>query len=77
MESIRLRPAPDAGRPVEIEEPSNRYFVHPLARWLVDRLLSTPVTPNQVSVASVFTAAAAAGAISPSRALRRSRPPCR
>ncbi len=60
MESVQVRPAPDAGRPAEIEEPSNRYFVHPLARLLVDRLVSTPVTPNQVSVTSVFTAAAAA-----------------
>ncbi len=48
------------GRPVEIEEFTNRYLVHPASRALVDRLIATPVTPNQVSVASVFLAAAGA-----------------
>ncbi|HEY5411407.1 MAG TPA: CDP-alcohol phosphatidyltransferase family protein [Caulobacteraceae bacterium] len=53
--------APAPGRPPEIEEPTNRYFIHPLARALVSLLVRTPVTPNQVSIASVFAAAAAAG----------------
>ena len=48
------------GRPREIEEASNRYLVHPVSRRLVDLLIGTPVTPNQVSVASVFMAAAGA-----------------
>ena len=51
-------PAP--GRPAEIEEPTNLYLVHPLSRALVNRLIQTPVTPNQVSVASVAMAGAAA-----------------
>jgi len=48
------------GRPREIEEASNRYLIHPVSRALVDRLIRTPVTPNQVSVASVFVAGAGA-----------------
>ncbi|MDQ2859721.1 MAG: CDP-alcohol phosphatidyltransferase family protein [Pseudomonadota bacterium] len=48
------------GRPREIEEATNLYLVHPVSRALVDRLIRTPVTPNQVSVASVFMAAAGA-----------------
>ncbi|HEY5070469.1 MAG TPA: CDP-alcohol phosphatidyltransferase family protein [Caulobacteraceae bacterium] len=54
-----IPPAP--GRPQEIEEPTNRYLVHPLSRALVSRLVTSPVTPNQVSFASVAAAAAAAG----------------
>lgn len=52
-------PAP--GRPVEIEEPTNRYLVHPLSRAVATALIKTPITPNQVSVASVFMAAGAGG----------------
>ena len=48
------------GRPREIEAASNLYLVHPASRAIVDILARTPVTPNQVSVASVFTSAAAA-----------------
>lgn len=48
------------GRPVEIEAATNRYLVHPASRALVDRLIATAATPNQVSVASVFAAAAGA-----------------
>src|ERR1700676_2404981 len=53
-----LGPAP--GRPDEIEEPTNRYLVHPVSRALVNVLIATPATPNQVSVASVFMAGGAA-----------------
>lgn len=64
MESSPLLAEPPAGaalgRPVEIEEATNRYLIHPLSRALVDRLARTRVTPNQVSVASVFMAAAGA-----------------
>ncbi|HEY2482590.1 MAG TPA: CDP-alcohol phosphatidyltransferase family protein [Caulobacteraceae bacterium] len=52
--------SPIPGRPREIEAVSNTYLVHPVARWLVDRLVETTVTPNQVSVASVAASAAAA-----------------
>ena len=48
------------GRPAEIEETTNRRLVHPLSRALVDRLIRSPVTPNQVSVSSVLAAAAGA-----------------
>ncbi len=48
------------GRPGEIEGVTNIYLIHPLARAVVDVLARTPVTPNQVSVASVFFAAAGA-----------------
>ncbi len=48
------------GRPGEIEGVTNTYLIHPLARAVVDVLAKTPVTPNQVSVASVFFAAAGA-----------------
>lgn len=45
---------------MEIEAPTNRWLVHPLSRALVDVLIRTPATPNQVSVSSVFVAAAGA-----------------
>ncbi len=48
------------GRPLEIEATTNRYIVHPASRALVDRLVGTRITPNQVSVSSVFVAVAAA-----------------
>ncbi|MBA3810114.1 MAG: CDP-alcohol phosphatidyltransferase family protein [Caulobacteraceae bacterium] len=64
MESSPLLATPPAGaapgRPVEIEEATNRYLIHPLSRALVDGLARTHVTPDQVSVASVFMAAAGA-----------------
>ena len=64
MKSSASSTAPAAGaapgRPTEIEEASNRVLVHPVSRALVDRLVATPVTPNQVSIASVFAAGAAA-----------------
>ncbi len=52
--------APAPGRPREIEAETNLLFVHPASRALVDRLVRTPLTPNQVSIASVAFAAAAA-----------------
>ncbi len=48
------------GRPREIEAPSNLYLVHPASRRLTDLLERTAVTPNQVSIASVFASGAAA-----------------
>jgi phosphatidylglycerophosphate synthase len=48
------------GRPREIEAPSKLWLIHPASRALVDVLVRTPVTPNQVSVASVAAAGAAA-----------------
>ena len=55
-------PSPSAapGRPREVEEATNRYLVHPVSRALVDRLIFTRITPNQVSIASVFAAASGA-----------------
>lgn len=48
------------GRPSEIEAPSNIHLVHPASRRLTDLLERTAVTPNQVSIASVFASGAAA-----------------
>ena len=48
------------GRPSEIEDPTNRWLIHPLSRALVDRLIHTPITPNQVSVAGFLVGAAGA-----------------
>jgi phosphatidylglycerophosphate synthase len=58
MQSSLTPPAP--GRPREIEAWTNLHWVHPASRAVVDRLLATPVTPNQVSLASVACAAGAA-----------------
>ena len=40
-------------RPLEIEEPLNRYLVHPTARALVTLLIPTGISPNAVSALSV------------------------
>lgn len=53
-------PAGAPGRPSEIEGATNAWLIHPISRRVVDVLAKTPVTPNQVSVASVFFAAAGA-----------------
>ena len=55
-------PSPAPGRPLEIEEWTNRYVVHPLSRRLVDVLEPTGITPNAVSVLGVVMAAAAGAA---------------
>ena len=59
-------PAPSSqaapGRPAEIEEGSNRFLIHPMSRALVNRLIATPVTPNQISVSSMVAAALGAAA---------------
>ena len=47
------------GRPVEIEEWTNRRLVHPLSRALVDRLIPTGISPNAVSVLGALAAVAA------------------
>jgi phosphatidylglycerophosphate synthase len=49
----------DDGRPPEIEEIANRLWIHPASRALVTRLMSTPVTPNQISLISILAAAVA------------------
>jgi phosphatidylglycerophosphate synthase len=51
---------PDPGRPREIEERLNLYLIHPLSWRLVRVLLSTPITPNAVSVSGAVMAFAAA-----------------
>src|SRR5450432_3658230 len=53
-------PVAAPGRPREIEEATNRHLVHPVSRKVVDLLMKTAATPNQVSVASVFAAGAGA-----------------
>ena len=58
MQSSASPPAP--GRPREIEAWTNVHLVHPVSRAVVNLLLATPVTPNQVSLASVACAAGAA-----------------
>jgi len=45
-----MRAAP--GRPHELQDPSNRYFFHPLAYRLARLLRPTGISPNAVSVAS-------------------------
>jgi phosphatidylglycerophosphate synthase len=46
-------PAVSNSRPLEIEEPLNRWLVHPTARALVTLLIPTGISPNAVSVLSV------------------------
>ncbi|MEO7679478.1 MAG: CDP-alcohol phosphatidyltransferase family protein, partial [Sphingomonas sp.] len=59
-------PAASAGgtavpqRPVEMQDPLNRYFYHPLARKLARALAPTGVSPNMVSVAGGLLVVAAA-----------------
>jgi phosphatidylglycerophosphate synthase len=59
--SVTVAPAAPAssGRPVEIEDWSNRRIVHPLSRALVSALIPTGISPNAVSVLGVAMAAAA------------------
>jgi len=57
---VNHSPSSAPGRPAEVEEWTNRRLVHPVSRAVVDRLVHTPISPNQVSVASVFAAAAGA-----------------
>ena len=45
--------ATSQARPLEIEEPLNRYLVHPTARALVTLLIPTGISPNAVSALSV------------------------
>ncbi len=47
-------------RPSEVEEPTNRWFIHPMSRALVEVLIPTGITPNMVSVLGMVMAAAAA-----------------
>jgi len=54
--------AASPGRPVEIEEWSNRLLIHPLSARLAMLLVPTPVTPNMVSAMGAAMAACAAGA---------------
>ena len=56
-------PVQAPGRPSEIEGVTNVWLIHPISRRVVDVLAQTPITPNQVSVASVFFAAADFGGL--------------
>ena len=46
-------------RPLEIEEPLNRYFIHPMSRAVAQALIPTGISPNAVSVLSVVMMASA------------------
>jgi phosphatidylglycerophosphate synthase len=63
MSGARAKAATSAAtsnsRPLEIEEPLNRYLVHPTARALVTLMIPTGITPNAVSALSVVMMAAA------------------
>ncbi|MDQ4087651.1 MAG: CDP-alcohol phosphatidyltransferase family protein [Pseudomonadota bacterium] len=50
------------GRPLELEDPLNRFIYHPLAARLARLLVPTGVTPNAVSVAGALMVWAAAWA---------------
>jgi phosphatidylglycerophosphate synthase len=52
-------PAASTARPLEIEEPLNRWFFHPIAAGLVEILAPTGITPNAVSVLGVVMMACA------------------
>jgi phosphatidylglycerophosphate synthase len=54
-------PSPPASnaRPLEIEEPLNRWFFHPIAAALVEVLVPTGISPNAVSVIGVVNMALA------------------
>ena len=54
-----IRPKP---RPVELEDPLNRFFYHPLAAQLARALRPTGISPNAVSVASLLLLCGAAWA---------------
>jgi phosphatidylglycerophosphate synthase len=55
-------PAPSTapGRPVEIEEWTNRWLIHPVSRALVGVLIPTGVSPNAVSAGGAVMAGVAA-----------------
>ncbi len=45
-----MEPKPSVRRTLEIEEPTNRLFIHPVAGWLVRWFARFGVTPNAVSL---------------------------
>ncbi|WP_437966160.1 CDP-alcohol phosphatidyltransferase family protein [Sorangium sp. So ce260] len=47
------------GWKMRMEDPFNRYYRYPIARWIVRALMKTPVTPNQVSLVQPLFAALA------------------
>lgn len=47
------------GWKMRLEDPFNRYYRYPIARWIVRALMKTPVTPNQVTLVQPFFAALA------------------
>ena len=46
-------------KPPEVEELVDEYFHRPIARRLVDLLVHTPITPNQVTLVAAFVGVAA------------------
>ncbi|WP_437904513.1 CDP-alcohol phosphatidyltransferase family protein [Sorangium sp. So ce327] len=47
------------GWKMRMEDPLNRYYRYPIARWIVRALMRTPVTPNQVTLVQPLFAALA------------------
>ncbi|AUX25968.1 hypothetical protein SOCEGT47_065210 [Sorangium cellulosum] len=47
------------GWKMRMEDPFNRYYRYPVARWIVRALMRTPVTPNQVTLVQPLFAALA------------------
>jgi phosphatidylglycerophosphate synthase len=48
-----------SGWKIRLEDPFNRYYRYPIARWIVRALMSTPVTPNQITLVQPLFAALA------------------
>lgn len=59
MSSIAYAPAIAADRPVAIEDPSNRWLVHPLSRALLGPAIRLGIHPNLVSLAGLACGALA------------------
>jgi CDP-diacylglycerol--serine O-phosphatidyltransferase len=60
-------PPPDGSRDRRIEDPTNRWIVHPLARALLRPALASGVSANAVSVTGLFVGAGAAWSFAHSR----------
>src|SRR6185503_8437298 len=59
MATARADPLRPSSRPVELEDPLNRFVYHPLAVRLARLLVPTGISPNLVSVGSALCLLAA------------------
>lgn len=48
-----------SGWKARLEDPFNRYYRYPIAKWIVRALVRTPITPNQVTLVQPFLSAVA------------------